>query len=106
VLTGCETIKKVRPSIAFNKETVPTVPEQFECGPAVEKLPSGEIVKEWPSARLLEYAIDSWLWGESCAVSNRLNKHYFACAKGDKKECETFKTFTEEVRERRQSKDK
>ena len=96
MLTSCETIRAAVPS-----SRIPVADEQFNCGPTVEAIPEQGIIAEWTSEQLLDYAVDSWLWGERCAVANELNRHYFQCTIEKKKDaCDRFNALLERIRNR------
>lgn len=53
----------------------------FQCGTArPENWPSREVLVDWPSAKIVDYANESWFWGMSCEQQLYYVGEYFKCA--------------------------
>lgn len=86
-LASCETIKKSPTLLGLTKDSLTITESQFDCGPKAPNLPTPEMMQEWSSATLFDQYVEAWNWGERCDLTNKYNKSYLQCWKGDKDAC-------------------
>ena len=97
VLSSCGTTKSFLRQISPGDE-VAVSESQFFCGPRAANLPEDEALKGWSDSQILDWGVESWLWGERCALTNEYNKNYFMCALAkNKAACDRVKTLKIEV---------